>query len=78
MVQAAPNGIRFALEPEFAFQAKEAGLDMVYFQFDGVTNAANSHRHISNLFDAKLMAIENLAAAGVDITPGHHRGQHRE
>jgi hypothetical protein len=67
--QAASNGLRFALEPEFAFQAKEAGLDMVYFQFDGVTNAANSHRHISNLFDAKLMAIENLAAAGIDITP---------
>ncbi|HET7600395.1 MAG TPA: radical SAM protein [Gemmatimonadales bacterium] len=67
--QAASNGLRFALEPEFAFQAKEAGLDLVYFQFDGVTNAANSHRHISNLFDAKLMAIENLAAAGIDITP---------
>ena len=25
-VQAATNGLRFALEPEFAFQAKEAGL----------------------------------------------------
>jgi tetraether lipid synthase len=68
-VQAASNGLRFALEPEFAFQAKEAGLDLVYFQFDGVSNVANSHRHISNLFDAKLMAIENLAAAGIDITP---------
>jgi uncharacterized radical SAM superfamily Fe-S cluster-containing enzyme len=68
-VQAASNGLRFALEPEYAFQAKEAGLDLVYFQFDGVTNAANSHRHISNLFDAKLMAIENLSAAGIDITP---------
>jgi tetraether lipid synthase len=68
-VQAASNGLRFALEPEFAFQAKEAGLDLVYFQFDGVSNVANSHRHISNLFDAKMMAIENLAAAGIDITP---------
>jgi 7,8-dihydro-6-hydroxymethylpterin dimethyltransferase len=67
--QAASNGLRFALEPEFAFQAKEAGLDLVYFQFDGVSNVANSHRHISNLFDAKLMAIENLSAAGIDITP---------
>jgi uncharacterized radical SAM superfamily Fe-S cluster-containing enzyme len=68
-VQAATNGLRFALEPEFAYQAKEAGLDMAYFQFDGVSNAANRHRHISNLFDAKLMAIENLHAAGIDITP---------
>lgn len=68
-MQAATNGLRFALEPEFAYQAKEAGFDMAYFQSDGVTNEANSHRHISNLFDAKLMAIENLSAAGIDITP---------
>jgi uncharacterized radical SAM superfamily Fe-S cluster-containing enzyme len=68
-VQAATNGLRFALEPEFAFQAKEAGFDMAYLQFDGVTNESNSHRHISNLFDAKLMAIENLAKAGISITP---------
>jgi uncharacterized radical SAM superfamily Fe-S cluster-containing enzyme len=69
LVQAATNGIRFALEPEFAFQAKEAGLDMVYLQFDGTTNEANRHRHISNLFDVKQIAIDNLAAAGVRITP---------
>ncbi len=68
-VQAATNGLRFALEPEFAFQAKEAGMDMAYFQFDGVTNEANQHRHITNLFDAKQRAIESMAAAGIDITP---------
>jgi uncharacterized radical SAM superfamily Fe-S cluster-containing enzyme len=69
LVQAATNGIRFALEPEFAFQAREAGLDMVYFQFDGTTNEANSHRHITNLFDVKKIAIDNMAAAGIRITP---------
>jgi uncharacterized radical SAM superfamily Fe-S cluster-containing enzyme len=68
-VQAATNGVRFAQDPEFAFAAKEAGLTMAYLQFDGVTNAANQHRQISNLFDAKLLAMENLAAAGIDITP---------
>jgi len=68
-VQAATNGLRFALEPEFAYQAKEAGFDMAYLQFDGVTNEANSHRHITNLFDAKLLAIENLFKAGISITP---------
>ncbi len=68
-VQAATNGLRFALEPEFAFQAREAGFDMAYLQFDGVTNASNSHRHISNLFDAKLLAIENMFKAGISITP---------
>ena len=69
MVQAATNGLRFALEPGFAEQAKEAGFDMAYLQFDGVTNEANSHRKISNLFDVKKIAIENMYAAGIKITP---------
>jgi hypothetical protein len=64
LIQAATNGLRFAIEPEFAFQAKEAGLDMVYLQFDGTTNQSNAHRHITN-----LVAIDNLAAAGIRITP---------
>jgi uncharacterized radical SAM superfamily Fe-S cluster-containing enzyme len=69
LVQAATNGLRFALEPEFAFQAKEAGLDMVYLQFDGTSNESNAHRHITNLFDVKEIAIDNLAEAGIRITP---------
>ena len=68
-VQAATNGLRFALEPEFAYAAKEAGFDMAYFQFDGVSNDANKHRHISNLFDVKQRAIDVMYAAGIDITP---------
>src|SRR5262245_38954907 len=69
MVQAATNGLRFALEPDFAARAKEAGFDMAYLQFDGVTNEANSHRKISNLFDVKQVAIEKIHAAGIKITP---------
>ncbi|MGK3959713.1 radical SAM protein [Sorangium sp. So ce118] len=66
-VQCATNGIRFAEEPGFARKAKEAGLRMAYLQFDGVTNAANSHRKIGNLYDVKLRAIEELSAAGIDV-----------
>jgi uncharacterized radical SAM superfamily Fe-S cluster-containing enzyme len=66
-VQCATNGIRFAQEPEFAKQAKAAGLRMAYLQFDGIGNEANSHRKVGNLFDVKLRAIENLHAAGVDV-----------
>ena len=69
LIQAATNGLRFAIEPEFAFQAKEAGLDMVYLQFDGTTNESNAHRHITNLFDVRQVAIDNLAKAGIRITP---------
>ena len=66
-VQAATNGIRFAQEPEFARQAREAGMRIAYLQFDGVTEAANAHRRVGNLFDVKLRAIENLHDAGVDV-----------
>jgi uncharacterized radical SAM superfamily Fe-S cluster-containing enzyme len=68
-VQAATNGIEFAKSAEFAKAAAEAGLRYAYLQFDGIGNAANSHRRVGNLFDVKLRAIENLHNAGVDIVP---------
>jgi len=68
-VQAATNGIEFAKSPEFAKAAAEAGLRYAYLQFDGIGNAANSHRRVGNLFDVKLRAIQNLHSAGVDIVP---------
>jgi uncharacterized radical SAM superfamily Fe-S cluster-containing enzyme len=66
-VQCATNGIRFAQEPGFAEKAKEAGLRLAYLQFDGVTNEANGHRQVGNLFDVKLRAIEELAKAKIDV-----------
>ena len=68
-VQAATNGIEFAKSAEFAKAAADAGLRYAYLQFDGIGNAANSHRLVGNLFDVKLRAIENLHSAGVDIVP---------
>src|SRR3954449_674585 len=68
-VQAATNGIEFAKSGDFAKAAAEAGLRYAYLQFDGIGNAANSHRRVGNLFDVKLRAIENLHNAGVDIVP---------
>jgi uncharacterized radical SAM superfamily Fe-S cluster-containing enzyme len=66
-VQCATNGVRFAQDRDFARSAKVAGLRLAYLQFDGVTNEANSHRKVGNLFDVKLRAIENLHAAGIDV-----------
>ena len=68
-VQAATNGIEFAKRKEFCRAAAEAGLRYAYLQFDGIGNAANSHRKVGNLFDVKLQAIHNLHEAGVDIVP---------
>jgi uncharacterized radical SAM superfamily Fe-S cluster-containing enzyme len=56
------------LSPYF-LDAAEAGLRYAYLQFDGIGNAANSHRKVGNLFDVKLQAIHNLHEAGVDIVP---------
>ncbi len=50
-VQAATNGIEFAKGPEFWKRPAEAGMTSAYLQFDGIGNAANSHRHVGNLFD---------------------------
>ena len=66
-VQAATNGIRFAQDAAFAREAREAGMRIAYLQFDGVSEEANSHRRVGNLFDVKLRAIENLHAAGIDV-----------
>ncbi|HKX31216.1 MAG TPA: radical SAM protein [Blastocatellia bacterium] len=68
-VQAATNGIEFAKSKEFCRQAAEAGLRYAYLQFDGIGNAANSHRKVGNLFDVKLQAIHNLREAGVEVVP---------
>jgi uncharacterized radical SAM superfamily Fe-S cluster-containing enzyme len=66
-VQAATNGIRFAQDPEFAKQAREAGMRIAYLQFDGVSEESNAHRKVGNLFDVKLRAIEALHTAGIDV-----------
>src|ERR1700749_314991 len=68
-LQAATNGIEFAKSKEFSKAAAEAGLRYAYLQFDGIGNAANSHRKEGNSFDVKLQAIHNLHEAGVDIVP---------
>ncbi len=68
-VQCATNGIEFAKSKEFAEEAAKAGMRFVYLQFDGIGNEANSHRHVGNLFDVKLKAIDNLYNAGVQVVP---------
>jgi uncharacterized radical SAM superfamily Fe-S cluster-containing enzyme len=66
-VQAATNGIEFAKSKDFCRKAFDAGLRYAYLQFDGIGNDANSHRHVGNLFDVKLRAIENMHEAGIEI-----------
>lgn len=67
-IHVATNGIRFAQERDFAVQAKAAGLHGVYLQFDGTTEAKNSHRGLGNYMDLKRCALDNIAAGGMKTT----------
>jgi len=67
-IHVATNGIRFAQERDFAGQARAAGLHAVYLQFDGTTEAKNSHRGIGNNMDVKRSALDNIARAGMKTT----------
>jgi uncharacterized radical SAM superfamily Fe-S cluster-containing enzyme len=64
-VQIATNGIKFAHDPEFAFQASEAGLNTAYLQFDGMDDQIYRKSRGRNLIDLKLKAIDNLAKAQI-------------
>jgi uncharacterized radical SAM superfamily Fe-S cluster-containing enzyme len=67
-IHVATNGIRFAQERDFAAQAKAAGLHGVYLQFDGTTEAKNSHRGLGNYMELKRCALDHIAAEGMKTT----------
>lgn len=64
-VQIATNGLRFARDPDLAVQASEAGLNVTYLQFDGLSDQVYRQTRGRPLLDLKLAAIENLCAAGI-------------
>lgn len=64
----ATNGVRFAQSPDFALQAKEAGLHAVYLQCDGISEGKNKHRGLGNYMETRNKALENIAAAGMRTT----------
>ncbi|UCD20809.1 MAG: radical SAM protein [archaeon] len=67
-LQAASNGIKFAKDPEFTKKSAEAGLNVVYLQFDGTNNEAYKYtRRISNLWEIKKKAVEEIGKAGMTI-----------
>ena len=64
----ATNGIRFAQEPDFAEKAKQAGLHGVFLQIDGVTDESNAHRGIRNFMSVKMLALQHVLDAGLQVT----------
>jgi len=65
--QIATNGIKLAKDPELAQKLKDATLNTVYLQFDGVTEEPFIQSRGRNLLPIKLEAIENCRKADLGI-----------
>lgn len=65
--QIATNGIMLAKKPGFAQELKDAGLNTVYLQFDGVTEEPYIQARNKNLLPIKLEAIENCRKVDLGI-----------
>ena len=61
LLQMATNGIKIAQDPDYARQLRDAGLNVVYLHFDGVSQETNP------LLKINEKAIENLKAVGLGV-----------
>ena len=59
-IQVASNGVRFAKSLEFTQAAAQAGLEVVYLQFDGLDDEIYLKTRGRRLVETKLKAIENM------------------
>ncbi|MCM5551592.1 radical SAM (seleno)protein TrsS [Pleomorphomonas sp. NRK KF1] len=66
-VQLNTNGIRIGREPNYLAALADAGLDCVFLQFDGVSDAVYRRLRGRDLFAAKRLAIESARAAGIGV-----------
>lgn len=61
------NGLRLAAEPDYAARLREAGLDCVFLQFDGLQDRIYSALRGKPLLREKLAAIDVCAEAGLGV-----------
>ena len=62
------NGIRLAEDPAYVRRLKEAGLDIVFLQFDGTDDEVFRILRGRPLFAVKKRAVENCAMCGLGVT----------
>jgi uncharacterized radical SAM superfamily Fe-S cluster-containing enzyme len=65
--QIATNGLRLARLPSLAQELKDAGLNTVYLQFDGITEEPYMKIRNRNLLSVKIAAIENCRKANLGV-----------
>ncbi len=66
-VMAATNGLKFARSREFTESCREAGLDALYLQFDGVSDDTYMKTRGHPLAELKFRVIEHARAAGMRV-----------
>ena len=67
MVILATNGLRISDEPYLAQELKQAGLNIVYLQFDGVTNVPYERLRGVKLLKKKLKVVEICRGINLEI-----------
>jgi uncharacterized radical SAM superfamily Fe-S cluster-containing enzyme len=67
MILLATNGVRMSNEPELVKKLKKAGLNIVYLQFDGLTDAPYQKLRGANLLPNKLRLVELCRKHDIEI-----------
>ena len=70
-VQINTHGLRLAKDRDYLQRLKDAGADLIYLQFDGVSDDVYRKIRGTDLVDLKIRAIDNCAEAkiGVQLVP---------
>ena len=66
-LQVNTNGIRIAEDYDFLLKMKNAGLDLIYLQFDGTDDRIYRHIRNRDMLETKIRAIENCARMGIGV-----------
>jgi len=66
-IQVNTNGIRIAKDEAYVKALKEAGLNSIFLQFDGVDDAIYENLRGKKLLDVKCKAIENCRKYGIGV-----------
>lgn len=66
-IQVNTNGIRMAKDEMYVKALKEAGLNSIFLQFDGINDAIYEKLRGKALFDIKCQAIENCQKFGIGV-----------
>ncbi len=66
-VQVNTNALRLAREPDYLLELRDAGLDMVYMQFDGVSDDVYRRTRGADLVAVKEEALKNCTAAKIAV-----------